>query len=200
MQKQILKVGLAIIASAFAQVAGAQAAAAAAPGAIPAVTPVLTADLAPVQSYTLGDLADMARDVEFEKQRRALREAKGAEVKPVTYPESPKKRIKAPPKPIIPEGLQVRAIFGVKPAETIRFYTNSGHFEDHQVGGVVQGWTIVSVANEWVTLQKGKVTYPLALQMRAVVVEPAAGSPEPAGAKNVVQAGPLPSPKLVTGQ
>jgi len=201
-KKQILKGALALAACAFAQVAAAQAVApAAAPAAAAPAT--VAAVTAPVQTYTLGDLADMARDVEFEKQRRALREAKGAEVKPVVFPEPVKKKVKAPPKPITPEGLQVRAIFGVKPTETIRFFTKSGQFEDHQVGDTVQGWQIIGLVNEWVTLQKGKVTYPLALQMRGVVVEPAEGMGEPAPSavsKNVVQAGPLPSPKLASGQ
>lgn len=150
-----------------------------------------------VQSLTLGDLADMAREVEFEKQRRALREAKGAVEAKAPIP-MPVKKVKVAPKPIVPEGLEVRAIFGANPAETtIRFYTKSGQFEDHQIGETVQGWKIISVFNEWVTLQKGMTTYPLALQMLAVVVEPADGGAEPGPmTKNAVQAGPLPNPNL----
>jgi hypothetical protein len=198
-KKRILKIVLAVASSAFAHVALAQSGLQTATSASAAAAATV---IAPVQSYTLGDLADIARDVEFEKQRRALREAKGVETKPVAaYPMPVKKKVKSPPKPITPEGLQVRAIFGVKPNETIRFYTSSGQFEDHQVGDTVQGWAIVGLVNEWVTLQKGTVVYPLALQMRVVVVEPAAGTVEPSPTtRNVVQSGPLPSPKLVSGQ
>lgn len=198
-KKPILKGMFALATCAIALSASAQTAAAGA-AAPPAAATAAVAP-APVQTYTLGDLADMARDVEFEKQRKALREAKGSEVKPVVFPEPVKKKVKLPPKPVTPEGLQVRAIFGIKPNETIRFFTKTGQFEDHQVGGTVQGWTIVALANEWVTLQQGKVTYPLALQMRSVVVAPAeTGAESSPAVKNVVQAGPLPSPKLQSGQ
>lgn len=185
----------------LAQAAGAQAGPSQSPAA-PAAAAASTAAVVPVQSYTLGDLADMARDLEFEKQRRALREAKGAaEVKspvPVFIPV--KKKVKVPPKPIEPEGLQVRAIFGMSQNETVRFFTNKGQFEDHQAGETVQGWTIIKVADEGVVLQKGKVIYPLALQTLRMAPEAAdGGEPEPL-ARNAVQAGPLPSPKLASGQ
>jgi hypothetical protein len=169
--------------------------------AAPAAAPALAEPVVSVQSLTLGDLADMAREVEFEKQRRALREAKGAAEAKAPIPAPIIKKVKAPPKPITPEGLQVRAIMGVKPDETIRFYTKSGQFEDHRVGESVQGWQIISVVNEWVTLQKGKTTYPLALQSLAVVVEPAEGAGDVAPAvKNAVQAGALPNPNLAAGK
>ena len=195
-KKRILEAVLTSIALALPCAAGAQVAAHAAPS---NVAPA--AAVAPVQTYTLGQLADMQRDVEFEKQRRALREAKGVEEKPAaTAPV--KKKVKVAPKPVVPEGLQVRAIFGVNPDTTIRFYTGSGQFEDRRVGEIVQGWTVVDVKHEWVTLRKGAVTYPLALQTRSVVVEaaPAAVASEPSyGAQNIVQAGALPSPKLASG-
>jgi len=188
-KKQILKKLLAMAALLGAGAAGAQVTQG-------AVVPAAPAQPVSVQSLTLGDLADMARDVEFEKQRRALREAKGAAESKAPIP-VPVRKVKVAPKPITPEGLQVRAIFGTKSSETIRFYTKSGQFEDHQVGDTVQGWTIINVVNEWVTLQKGKVTYPLALQMLAVVVEPADGGADVGPvAKNAVQSGPLPNPNL----
>lgn len=199
MQKNlILKTFLASAGLVLANAAGAQAAAP------PATPPAQLTNVAPVQSYTLGDLADMARDLEFEKQRQALREAKGVvEAKapaPVLYPIPVKKKVKLPPKPIEPEGLQVRAIFGMYKSETVRFFTNKGQFEDHQLGGTVQGWTIRQVADDGVVLQKGKVVYPLALQ----VLKPVADSPDGVDTeplvRNAVQAGPLPSPKLVNGQ
>lgn len=190
-KKRILEAVLTSIVLALPYAAGAQVAA---PSAQPTAEPA-----APVQTYTLGQLADMQRDVEFEKQRRALREAKGVDEKPVVAAPM-KKKAKVAPKPVVPEGLQVRAIFGVKPDTTIRFYTASGQFEDRRVGETVQGWTVLEVKDEWVTLRKGAVTYPLALQMRSVVVEPAAvaGESNP-GARNIVQAGALPSPKLNSG-
>jgi len=195
-KKRILEVVLTSIALALPHVAGAQVGApTTATSAAPSAAAVPAA-VAPVQTYTLGQLADMQRDVEFEKQRRALREAKGVDEKPAA-PAPAKKKVKAPPKPVVPEGLQVRAIFGVQPDVTIRFYTASGQFEDHRIGETVQGWVVVDVRDEWVTLRKGAVTYPLALQMRSVVVEPGvAASEQSPGARNVVQAGALPSPKL----
>lgn len=199
-KKPTLEYVIVLAACAFANVTAAQTIVPAAARS-PEATAITSAAAGPVQSYTLGDLADMARDLEFEKQRRALREARGPEVKPAVLPEPVKRKVKAPPKPVTPEGLQVRAIFGVKPREIIRFFTKSGQFEDHQVGGTVQGWTIVSLVNEFVTLKRGNVTYPLALQMRAVTAEPVDGMVEPAPtARNVIQAGPLPSPKLPLGQ
>jgi hypothetical protein len=201
-KKQILNRVLVVAGLGLAQVAGAQVAsapAAAAPAALAAPAAVV-----PVQSLTLGDLADLARDAEFEKQRRALREAKGAtEVKaaaPVPVPIPVKKKVKVPPKPIEPEGLQVRAIFGMPRSETVRFFTNKGKFEDHHVGDSVQGWDIIQVADDGVVLQKGKVIYPLALQTLRMAPESADGAePEPL-VRNAVQAGPLPSPKLASGQ
>lgn len=191
MQKnRILKVLLTSIILALPFAAGAQVAALTAPANV--------APTAPVQTYTLGQLADMQRDVEFEKQRRALREAKGVEEKPAV-PAPVKKKVKVAPKPVVPEGLQVRAIFGVTPDTTIRFFTAAGQFEDRRVGDTIQGWTVVAVKDEWVTLRKDAVVYPLALQMRSAFVEPAAGAAVgelAAGAPNIVKAGALPSPKL----
>ncbi|MFC5511097.1 hypothetical protein ACFPOU_08150 [Massilia jejuensis] len=198
-KKRILEAFLTSIALVLPCAASAQVAT---PAAMASATPAaVAAPAAPVQTYTLGQLADMQRDVEFEKQRRALREAKGIEDKPVVAAPV-KKKVKAVPKPVVPEGLQVRAIFGVNPDTTIRFYTASGQFEDRRIGETVQGWNVVDVKDEWVTLRKGAVTYPLALQVRSIVVEPAAAAaasePTP-GARNIVQAGALPSPKLASG-
>lgn len=195
-KKRILEAVLTSIALALSYAAGAQV-----PALANAAPATAAAPAAPVQTYTLGQLADMQRDVEFEKQRRALREAKGVEEKPaVAVPV--KKKVKVAAKPVVPDGLQVRAIFGVKPDTTIRFYTAADQFEDRRVGETVQGWTVIDVKDEWVSLRKGAVTYPLALQMRSVVVEEvqaaAASEPSP-GARNIVQAGALPSPKLASG-
>lgn len=202
MQKnRILRCVVVVAGFGLAQAASAQAGPSQ-PPAVPAAAAPSTAAVVPVQSYTLGDLADMARDLEFEKQRRALREAKAAvEVKaPTPVPVPVRKKVKAPPKPIEPEGLQLRAIFGMPRSETVRFFTNKGQFEDHHVGETVQGWTIIQVADEGVVLQKGKVIYPLALQMLRMAPESAdSGEPEPL-ARNAVQAGPLPNPKLASGQ
>ncbi|MFJ1470281.1 hypothetical protein [Massilia orientalis] len=201
-KKQILKCVLVVAGLGLAQAASAQAAPSPSPTGGPAAAAASTAAVVPVQSYTLGDLADMARDLEFEKQRRALREAKGVvEVKaPAPVPLPVKKKVKAPPKPIEPEGLQVRAIFGMPRSETVRFFTNKGQFEDHHVGETVQGWTIIQVADEGVVLQKGKVIYPLALRTLRMAPESADGGESEPLARNAVQAGPLPSPKLVSGQ
>jgi len=208
-KRQIIKCAVALGAFALVQVVAAQSsqpltAAQVSVAAQPSgVTAAPAASVVPVQSYTLGDLADMARDVEFEKQRRALREAKGVEE--AKAPQAPipmpvKKKVKVAPKPIVPEGLQVRAIFGVYPNETIRFFTKNAQFEDRHVGETVQGWTITHVADEGVVLQKGEVVYPLAMQTRTMVAESAEGAdPEPV-AKNAVMAGPLPSPKLTSSQ
>lgn len=193
-KKQIDKYVLVVVGFVLAQTASAQTAPSPAAAAAP------TAAVAPVQSYTLGDLADMARDVEFEKVRRALREAKGAQEIPAPVPVPVKSKVKVPPKPIEPEGLQVRAIFGMFKNETIRFFTNKGQFEDHKVGETIQGWTITHVADEGVVLQKGNVVYPLALQSIRMLPDSADGAePEPF-ARNAVRAGPLPSPKLVGSQ
>ncbi|MGX9718430.1 hypothetical protein ACWYXJ_29805 [Janthinobacterium lividum] len=159
------------------------------------------ADIAASSSitYTLGDLADIQRDVEFEKQRRALRDAKGAEEKPVEKPTTPVPARKIPrviPKPVVPEGIELRGIFGVKPDTTVRFFTAGGQFEDRQVGESVQGWTIHSVESSTVILQKGRVLYPLALKMRSVSFSQPAFQAQPVNGGNSVQAGPLPSPRL----
>lgn len=198
-KKRILEAFLTSIALVLPYAVGAQVQT---PPAQASAAPAAAAELAaPVQTYTLGQLADMQREVEFEKQRRALREAKGVEKKPA-FAAPVKKKVKVAPKPVVPEGLQVRAIFGVNPDTTIRFYTASGQFEDRRVGETVQGWTVIDVKDEWVTLRKGAVTYPLVMQMRSVVVEPAPGAAvsEPnLGARNIVRAGALPSPKLASG-
>lgn len=190
----LVTAGLGLTLAASAQVAPAPAA--------PATPAAPAASVVPVRSLTLGDLADMARDIEFEKQRRALREAKVATEdkapSPATAPV--KKKVKVPPKPIEPEGLQVRAIFGMPRSETVRFFTNKGQFEDRHVGETVQGWSIIHVTEEGVVLQKGTVIYPLALQMLRMAPESVDGVEAEPVVRNAVQAGPLPSPKLASGQ
>ena len=167
---------------------------------------------APVQNLTLRDMAQLAHDAEVKKLRDAQKEAALAEKKAAqtagqagsqggmqagagnevlsvqARPSKPKKR------PDIPEGLQVRAIFGVAPTTYVRFYTASGEFHDRLVGQTVQDWKLVRIADGIVTMQKGKVTYPIALQMRSAQSLEQEGSQAPG---NMIMSAPLPDPRVV---
>lgn len=150
---------------------------------------------APASSVTLDDLARMAQEIEVEKSRKTLRELK----KETSVSNAPiiimPKKVKPAPKPDMPEGLQVRAIFGVAPKTYVRFYTSTGEFEDRLIGQSVQGWSLVDIKDGTVRLQRGKTIYPIALQMR-----PAGGDAEAVGAQfqagNVVNAAALPDPRI----
>ncbi len=163
----------------------------------PATAPAVAA---PSQNLTLRDMAQIAHETEVKRLLDAQKEAQlaekkmaapipGSEAQPVqSRPPKPKKR------PDIPEGLQVRAIFGVAPNTYVRFYTASGEFHDRLVGQAVQDWKLIRIADGIVTMQKGKVLYPIALQMRsAQSLDQEAGSAQ----GNTILSAPLPDPRMV---
>lgn len=171
---------------------------------------------ASAQAMTLGDVALLAKEAEIEKRQKELRDLKQAPVQPVAASadaaglaaqDAPKpvhhvrKKVKPlPPPPDRPEGLQVRAIFGVAPNTYARFYTKTGEFEDHLVGDIVQGWKLIDIHNGVTTLQRGKAQALIAVQMRpASTLEVGGNQGQPAAtatAARVMQAGALPDPNL----
>lgn len=187
----LLVAGLLVLA---VQVSSAQVAA-------PIVPPVVPLAAAPAPNLTLRDMAQLVHEAEVRKLRDAQKEAALAEKKAVqpsldvisvqAKPQKPKKR------PNIPEGLQVRAIFGVAPVTYVRFYTSSGEFHDRLVGQSVQDWRLVRIADGIVTMQKGKTLYPIALQMRSAQSLDQEASQPVGNMGNAVLSGPLPDPRML---
>lgn len=157
------------------------------------------------------DIAAMDREVEFAKRQDALDKLR----KPVAAPIAPVVPVAASapgaaPKPRkradTPAGIRLRSLFGVNGAKTAVFMLPSGQFVSRSAGEMVGSWRLVELRRSSAVLAKGKRFVPVEIDQPApMAMTPDGDADIPSGpftppryAGNVVDAQPLPSPRVTS--